>query len=167
VAQVHLQEEKWKEALLAAEELKKRFPDFPSTFEADYVIGRCYAGTARFDEARAAYERVTRAPGALKSEAAAQAQFMIGETHFHQKQFGEALRAFLRVEILYDYPKWQASALLEAGKCHERLGEWGEAAASYERLLDRYRVPPFANEAAERLAVAQKRAENSPAKDQG
>ena len=80
---------------------------------------------------------------------------------------GEALRAFLRVEILYDFPKWQASALLEAGKCHERLGEWGEAVASYERLLDRYRDTPFAEEADERLAIAQKHTRNSTVKRRG
>jgi TolA-binding protein len=160
---VHAQQKDWKQAIAAVETLKQRHPDYSALYEADYVLGRALAATARFDEAREAYQRVLRAPAAAKTETAAQAQFMIGESYFHQKQFAEAARAFLRVEILYDFPHWQASALLEAGKCHERLGEWGEAVASYQRLLDRYRQTPFAEEAAERLEMVQKQVERSAA----
>ena len=60
---------------------------------------------------------------------------MRGETYFHQDQFHEALRDFLRVDILHDAPRWQAAALLEAGKVYERLDQWADAAETYERLL--------------------------------
>jgi len=52
---------------------------------------------------------------------AARAQLMRGETYFHQKNYHEAIREFLKVDILYDAPSWQAAALLEAGKVYERL----------------------------------------------
>ena len=42
------------------------------------------------------------------------------------------------LEILYAYPRWQAAALLQAGKCHEQLDQWTEAAELYARLLRQY-----------------------------
>ena len=38
--------------------------------------------------------------------------------------------------IQYNAPEWQAVALLEAGKVHEKLDQWREAAESYEKLKD-------------------------------
>ena len=63
---------------------------------------------------------------------------MRGETYFHQDQFHEALRDFLKVDILHDAPRWQAAALLEAGKVYERLDQWADAAETYERLLSKF-----------------------------
>ena len=63
---------------------------------------------------------------------------MRGETYFHQDQFHEALRDFLKVDILHDAPRWQAAALLEAGKVYERLDQWADAAETYERLLTKF-----------------------------
>ena len=44
---------------------------------------------------------------------AARAQLMRGETYFHQKNYPEAKREFLKVHVLYQAPVWQAAALLE------------------------------------------------------
>jgi TolA-binding protein len=82
---------------------------------------------------------------------------MIGETFFHQKRFQEALREFLKVEILYAFPQWQADALLEAGKCHESLQEWSRAAETYNRILEKYPKTPHVQEAAKRRAAALQR----------
>ena len=55
------------------------------------------------------------------------------------------MREYLRLEILYAYPTWQAGALLQAGKCHELLGEGQEAAELYQQhsegLLPTPRLP--------------------------
>ena len=91
-------------------------------------------------------------------ELAARAQLMRGETFFHQKAYREALREFLKVDILYDAPKWQALALLEAGKVYERLDQWTEAAEIYEKLRSTFPADPTAAEAARRLDAARRRA---------
>src|SRR5262249_15523603 len=106
------------------------------------------------DEARDSFQSVidTRKDGDL----AAQAQLMRGEAFFHQDRFREALREFLMVEHLYDAPRWQAAALLEAGKTHERLSEGGDAAETYERLCTRFPQDPHAAEANERRAAVRK-----------
>ena len=85
------------------------------------------------------------------------AQWMIGETYFHQKDYAAALRAYLRLEILYDYPRWQSAALLQAAKCHEALGESKEATELYTRLMKTYPDSPFVNEASQRLQTAEQR----------
>lgn len=61
---------------------------------------------------------------------------MKGETYFHQQQYRDALREYYRVIIQYNAPEWQSTARLEAGKVHEKLGQWKEAAESYESLIN-------------------------------
>jgi TolA-binding protein len=78
---------------------------------------------------------------------------MIGETYFHQKNHEAALREYLKVEILYAYPTWQAAALLQAAKCRDLLGEPGEADKLYTRLTKEHPGTEFAKEAARRMAI--------------
>src|SRR5690606_3205615 len=134
-----------------AESVARDYPEFDQLYEADYVIGRCFAAEADFEKARAAYRRVLQSGTGSKSETAAKAQWMIGESYFHQEDYKAALREYLRVEILYPYPQWQAVAMLQAGKCHERLGQWKEAAEIYSQLMTKYGKSEVSVEAAARL----------------
>ncbi len=153
-AQILAHQKKWNEALAIAQQIEKDFPEFSQQYEADYLIGRCLASQADFEGAREAYRQVTRSPQGGKTETAAMAQWMIGESYFHQKNYQAALRAYLSLEILYAYPRWQAAALLQAAKCHELLGEWSEAIKLYSRLLQNYPDTTFAEDASERLREA-------------
>ena len=108
-AQSLAQLKKWAEAKRIAEDLAAAHPDFEAQYEVDYVLGRCLAGQAMFQEARASYQRVVNSTTGGKTETAAMAQWMIGESYFHQKEYNLALKEYLRVEILYAYPKWQAA----------------------------------------------------------
>ena len=123
---------KWNEVIDAADALKADAPNDPLVSEADYAKGRALQQLARWDEARTAYQAVidSRKGGDL----VAKAQLMIGETYFHQKDYHEAIRQFLKVDILYDAPPWQAAALLETGKAYEQLAQWADAAESYKRV---------------------------------
>jgi TolA-binding protein len=141
----------WDEALAAAQAIAKTWPQFEQQYEVDYLIGRCLAAEAKFDEARAAYKRVIESPSGAKTETAGMAQWMIGESFMHQKQYEPAIREYLRVEILYAYPAWQAAALLQAGKCHESLGQRDQAIELYARLLKNHGNTSYAEEAARRL----------------
>lgn len=158
-AQILAQKKEWHDALEIASQIETDYPDFDQQYEVDYLIGRCQAAQGNFDDARSAYRRATRSETGAKTETAAKAQWMIGETYFHQEDFEAALREYLRVEILYAYPTWQAAALLQAGKCHERLGEWQPAVELYARLLKNFPETEFAQDASERLKTAQTRAQ--------
>jgi TolA-binding protein len=156
-AQVLAHEKKWSEAYDLAAGIAQRWPGFRQQYEADYLLGRCLMAQARFNEARQAFDRVLRSADGGQSETAAMAQWMIGETHFHQKSYGEAIKAYYRVERLFAYPRWQAAALLQSGKCRELRGEFPEAVKLYAQLLKDYPDTPFSEEASQRLRAAQKR----------
>jgi len=157
-AQLLAQREHWEAALEQAREIREEFPDFARQYEVDYLIGRALAAQGKFDQARRAYREVIHSSQGSKTETAAMAQWMIGESYFHQKQYEQARNEFLRTEILYAYPRWQAGALLQAGKCHELLTEWRQAAELYVRLLQKYPETTFTEEATRRLRVAEQRA---------
>jgi TolA-binding protein len=157
-AQVLAHQKRWHEAHDRAKEIARRFPDFEKQYEVDYLIARCLGSQARFREAREAYLRVVHSERGRPTETAAMAQWMIGETFFHQKNYNEALRAYSRVELLWDYPQWTAAALLQIGKCHELQGQWREAVARYTELTTKYAETDFAAEGEERLRVARQKA---------
>ncbi|WP_158633311.1 tetratricopeptide repeat protein [Tautonia sociabilis] len=159
--QALVQLERWSDVLALADALKAERPDFPQMAELDYARGRALQGKAppQFDEARRAYQAVIDARKG--GELAAMAQFMRGETYFHEKNYDEAIREFLRVVYLPSYNdarKWQALSLLEAGKAFEQLDRWADAADLYEELRSQFPDEPASEEAARRLAVARRRA---------
>jgi TolA-binding protein len=152
-AQVLAHEKRWTDARAVAERIAEDYPSFDQQYEADYLIGRAYAAEANLAQAREWYQKVVRSSTGGKTETAAMAQWMIGESHLLQEQYADAIREYLRVEVLYAYPHWQAAALLQAGKCYEQTGQWKNAGDAYSRLLARYSQSEFAAEARERLPV--------------
>ncbi len=147
----------WKEALGGAAAMKSKLVGGdPALAELDFAAGQALVGLARLDEARAAFERVIDSSG--KGDLGARALLMRGEAYFHQDKLHEALRDFLKVDILYEAPRWQAAALLEAGKVYERLDQWADAAETYGRLLARFPKEAPASEATKRQAAAGSRA---------
>jgi len=58
---------------------------------------------------------------------------------------------------LYRSPQWQAAALLQAGKCHELIGQWDEAVKLYSQILQDYPTTRVADKAAARLRMARQR----------
>jgi cellulose synthase operon protein C len=152
---------RWDEALSGAQSLKSELAnDDPRLAEVEFARGRALQSQARpdFDASRSAFDFVIKARAG--TELAARAQLMRGETYFHQKDYREALREYLKVDILYkNAPRWQALALLEAGKVEEERGRWSDAADLYQKLRSKYPNDPNAAEAARRFAQAKKRAE--------
>lgn len=166
-AQVFAQEKKWESAAEVANQLPRDFPNFEQLYEADYLLGRCYASQADFDKAREAYQKVLRSPTGGKTETAAIAQWMIGESYFHQQKYEDALREYTRVEHLFDYPQWQAAAVLQGAKCYEELGRTQEAAESYGRVIQTYPQTEYVEEARTRLNAAQSRSAAKPGNKSG
>jgi cellulose synthase operon protein C len=151
---------RWKDLPPAVHALRAELkPDDPSIAELDYALGQAELGTGRMDDARKAFQAVIDARHG--GELAAQAQLMRGETYFHEDRLREALREFLQVDILYDAPRWQAAALLEAGKVYERLGQWADAAETYTRVVAKFPRDPDAATARARAEAARQRADKS------
>jgi len=158
VAMTHLrlaqslgQRGKWDQALQVATKAKERFKDFRQTYELDYLIGRANAIDAKFPVARSAYQRVIDSKDGRRTETAAMAQWMVGETHFHEEQYALAAQAYHQTENLYRFPQWQAAALLQAGKCYEHLRQDADAISVYRQLLKEHGDNALAGQARDRM----------------
>ena len=121
-----------------------------------------------FSKARAAYKRSLKNKLSRGTETAALAQWMIGESYFHQGDFEKAIDAYQYTEILHDFPLWQSAALLQAGKCFENLNQIDEAMNCYQRIISQYKELKYAKEASERLGLLRQRVSSnrvSPLRD--
>ncbi|GAB5495135.1 MAG: hypothetical protein Phyf2KO_02150 [Phycisphaerales bacterium] len=84
-------------------------------------------------------------------ETAARAQFQIGECLFAQENHEEAVKAFLRVDLVYAYPQWSAAALYEAGRCFEELERADDAVKQYTDVIERFNETDWAPMSERRL----------------
>lgn len=162
-SQCEVRQRMWNESLASAMFAAAKFPEFEAEYEFEFVKGRAYAGLGKFDDARDCFDRVMQSKTGSSSETAAMAAWHIGETYFHQERYGDAIRAYQRVDALFDYPQWRAAALIQAGKCQEHLTNWVNAARLYTQLIDNFPESPFRMEAETRLAHANRQAKNEPA----
>ncbi len=123
--------------------------------EAAYLAGRCAARRGEYSAARmqfaAAVERGGSAQIESTRETAAKCQWMIGETYFHQQRWQQAARAYQRVVVAWPHSSWRPAALLQAAKCHLRLGSPETAQTLYAQLVNEAPHSEYAAEARNQL----------------
>jgi len=119
-------------------------------FQAEFGVAWAKENQGKYEEAMAGYERVVNKH---QGPTAARAQFQTGECLFALKQYDEAVRELLKVDILYAYPEWSAAALYEAGRCLNQLGRTEEARAQFELVKSKYDGTRWAQLAGEQLAA--------------
>jgi len=160
-AQTKAHAKEWEQARKLAANIAARFPEFRQQYEVDYLIGRCWTSQASFDfdAARESYRKVLRNPVGGRTETAAMAQWMIGETYMLQKKYAEAIGAYERVDVKFAYPRWRCMALIQVGKCHEQQERWHDAALVYAKLLKEHPKSPLTKEASTRLSQARRHSE--------
>ena len=90
----------------------------------------------KFDVAIKSYRQVISAGN--RDETAARAQFQIGECLFMLKQYDDAIRELLKVEINYAYPQWVSKSMLEMGRALEKRGQKIRAIEQFELLVEKY-----------------------------
>jgi TolA-binding protein len=157
LAELSFREKNYAEVLTIVEDLKQRKPSSPFLHQAEEVLGRSYKQQAppKFDDARAAFERVLSDPAAFRTETAAKAQFLIGDTYFLQEKWDDALIAYQKVYSNYKFPEWQAAALLSSAKCDESQSKWKLAAGTYKLLIKEFPDSAVTDEAKRRLEAAE------------
>lgn len=161
MAELNYREGKYEEVESVVADLKKRDPNSPFLYQAEEVLGRSYKQRApvKFEEARAAFERVLANPSAKGTETAAKAQFLIGDTWFHQRKFEEALAAYQKVFSLHeDFPEWRAESLLASARCDENQDDWKQAVETYQLLIKTFPSFKKIDYAKNKLEDARKRA---------
>lgn len=156
-AQLAAKCEDWQQVLHLVERIDARYPEFELAYECDYLRGRARAGRGEMSAARSAYDDVLENEWAVGTETAAMAQWMIGETYFHQKNYELALVAYGRVIERHNLPKWQARSALQQGKCAELMQDWQRANEIYVSALERWGETSSRNELAARMEWTQQR----------
>jgi TolA-binding protein len=139
----------WAQSEKAFADYLDRFSDSEQWFQARFGLGWARENQGRHAEAIEAYRAVV---ARHKGPTAARAQFQIGECLFAQKQYDEAVRELLKVDILYAYPEWSAAALYEAGRCFEALGQAVEARAQFKAVVKDHPQTRWAALAGQHLA---------------
>ncbi|MFQ5489743.1 MAG: tetratricopeptide repeat protein [Phycisphaerae bacterium] len=126
-----------------------RFADSDVWFQAQFGLGWARENQGRYDEAIDAYRSlVDRHQGPT----AARAQFQIGECRFAKKDYDNAIRDLLKVDILYAQPQWSAAALYEAGRCFEAMSKLGQARRQFQQVIEKHAQTHWAELAGQRLA---------------
>ncbi|MHC4992646.1 MAG: tetratricopeptide repeat protein, partial [Planctomycetota bacterium] len=120
----------------------------PMWFQAQFGIGWALENEGRFEDAVSAYRAVVQRH---QGPTAARAQFQIGECLFARKQYEEAARELLKVDILYAYPEWSAAALYEAGRCFQEMGDPVDARRQFTQVREQYPDTRWASLAGDRL----------------
>ena len=109
-----------------------------------------------FADARTILESIVRNTESHAS-IRSRAQWLIGETHYLQRNFVEAIDAYRIVEgITSDQGQedpWVSASLVQAAKSFEQLGRTREAALCYGNLLQRFPDSAHARLARQRLAA--------------
>jgi tol-pal system protein YbgF len=112
------------------------------TAESDYFSGSYAAAVSGFENLLRTFP---------SSEAAAEAQFMLGETHSQQRRYADAVNAYTAAIQKFPRSMWVPEAYYKRGKAQESLGTPEAARASYEQLLKTYPDTPSAGLAKQAL----------------
>ena len=155
-AQLAARRQQWSKVLKILEDLEQAYPGFALLHEAQYLRGRAMAGRGEMTGARNAYRRVLEMESSQGTETAVRTEWMIGETFFHQKDYGRARASYLKVMQRNDFPEWQARAALQAGKCWELQQSWEQATSIYHTALERWQDSTSASMLEARLQWAEK-----------
>jgi TolA-binding protein len=157
LAETEFRRKEYPAVAAAVAEFRKSDPQSNLLYVAEETLGRSLKAQALFPQAREAFKRVTQDPAGRRTETAAKSQFMIAETYLLEKDVKTAEEEYLKVEILYKFPEWQAPALYQAATCQEQLNRWSAAVASYESLIKQFPESQYAAMAKERLPTARKK----------
>jgi TolA-binding protein len=143
----------WDASRQAHEQVASRFPQSVWVHEARYGIGWAHQNQKRYDEAVNVYQQVANGTA---TEVGAKAQLQIGLCRLEQKRYAEAATALLVVPFTYDYPEWNAVALVEAARTFKELKQNDQATKLLERVIRDYPDSKWAEVAKERLAEIKK-----------
>lgn len=154
LAEAQIRQKKYDAVIATAEKARKWDASAPTHYMVDEVVGRAWKNQAKFPEAIAAFTRVIESESGSRTETAAKAQLMIGDTYLLQKKYTDARDGYLKVYFLYRFPEWQAPALFQAGQCEELIASEESLSGArkwYQTLQKEFRDSEFAQRAAKRL----------------
>jgi len=131
----------WEESRRLLEGGKDRFANSPYLAEFLCSLGWTYWQLKDTERAVKTLEAAVEAAESSEQatrEAGARARFLLGEIHFYNKAYREAIRQFLVVAYGYSYPAWQIASLFEAARCYEEQDRREEALKLYQEIVKNF-----------------------------
>ena len=119
---------------------------------------------AQYTLAITGFEQLIKTPQFGSTEAAAEAQFWIGESHFQLNNWAEAVAAYNLVLQKSPRATYAAEAAYKRGEAQRRLGDTTAARASYELAIRQFPETDAARLAQQRLDGLPKPAGSAPAR---
>lgn len=152
LAEAAFQKKDYPAAIAKLDQVRSFEPKPEYAYLADELQGRILKNQTKFDEARAAFQRVLDDPSARRTSTAARAQYELAQTYYLQERWEQARTEAFKVYTLYKFPEWQAPALFMAGLSDEALGERQKAAAAFADVVKEFPDTPYADQARQKLA---------------
>ncbi len=136
LGEAHARLEDWPASTAAYESAQKNNPEESLARQARF--GLAWAAQNQNDPQKAIqlYQGILK--DGTRDETAARASFQIGECHFAEGDYDQAIKSFIRTEATYPFPEWQARAVLEAGRVLEKQGSLQDATARYREVRQRF-----------------------------
>jgi tol-pal system protein YbgF len=110
------------------------------------------------------FEQLIKTPQFANTEAAAEAQYWIGESHYNLNQWAEAIAAYNLVLQKSPRAAYAAEGLYKRGVAQRRLGDIAAARASYEQCIKQFPDTDAARLAQQQLDGLPKPAVSTPAR---
>lgn len=141
----------WDTLIKSSDRLRQRFPESPRHYLLTFRLGLAYKELGIYDKAEAAFRETIAKTETIE---AAKAQFNLGAIYYSKKEYLEAGKQFLRVDMLYDYPELSPKALYHAidafvqaeGKESPRIE------VHLKKLREKHADSPWTRQAGELLA---------------
>ena len=118
----------------------------------------------QYELAITGFEQLIKTPQFANTEAAAEAQYWIGESQFNLSKWPEAIAAYNLVLQKSPRASYASEALYKRGEAQRRMGDTAAARASYEQCIKQYPDSVGARLAQQRLDGLPKPAATPPAR---
>jgi TolA-binding protein len=148
LGEVQAEQNEYTASAKAYQTFLEKYPKNEFAYRAEFGLGWAMENQKKYEDARSAYKKVI---AASNGEFAAHAQFQIGETLLAEQKFEPAIKELLAVEDVYNYPKWSAPALFDAGRAFEQLKQPAQAKQQYTTIITKYKDTKEAALAQERI----------------
>lgn len=148
LGEAHAQVQNWEKSRETFALHREAFPKSAFWHQAAFGIAWADENAGNHKEAIEGYRTIVDRHDGVT---AARAQFQIGECLFAQRRYDEALKEFMKVDILFTAPEWSAAALVEAGRVLEALRRPDDARAQFRAVVERFPDGDWAKIARERL----------------
>ncbi len=114
-------------------------------------LARVYEQSDRADEALELYRQIINRN---RDEAGAEALYRLGVLLLERDRAEQALEELSRMSVLYaGYPEWIAQSYLAQARAFTRLGQTGDAARIYDRVMEEFAGQSYAEIAAREKAA--------------